>query len=61
MSRGLPRINFTELSEHVEQSPYFVQAIVPPTPKEKSFPAIPPKLSAIGMTAPGDPDEEESW
>ena len=61
MSRGLPRVNFTELSEQVERSPYFVQAVAPATPKEKSFPAIPPKLSAVGMTAPEDPDDNASW
>jgi hypothetical protein len=61
MAKAVPKITFAQLAENVEQSHYFVSTVTPPVAKEKAFPAIPPKLSAIGMTAPDDPDEHETW
>jgi len=57
----LPRVNLSQLSEAVENSPYFVQNIKSPAPPPSQFPAIPPKLTAQNITEPSDPDETASW
>lgn len=57
----LPRITFTELTERVEGSHYFVKSIDKPAQDKSKFPAIPPKLSSHDNTAPQEPDEKESW
>ena len=57
----IPRISFGQLTEDVEKSTYFVKNIVNPAPVVDEFPAIPPKLSDVDATAPGDPDEKETW
>ncbi len=69
MTKPLPRINFSQLTENVEQSNYFVHSITPSAvadmvekeKREKMFPAVPPKLSAVDMTASSNPDEKETW
>lgn len=57
----LPRISFSQLTERVEGSHYFVQSIEKPAQDKSKFPAIPPKLSSHNNTTPQDPDEKESW